>query len=295
MTTATAATVFERTFTMPASVERVFAALTNEKQLEQWWAEHAHVQPRAGGEYHFWGRYSVFIPTRQQANQVITRFEPPTLLAYRWNWRDLASNVELSLQVDGTNTVLNVRHTLDGVFPEFRYESREFLADLWIIAVGNLRIFLRTGKAASRPDYSIDSPNVECSILIDAPPDRVFAALTDPAKMDCWLSRTAKVELRPGGAYAYGWQLQRDGKPLHCGPTRIIAMEPNRRITHDWMHGEEPATRVTWTLEPIGSQTRVTILHERYAGKTVNDAYNQGWTGFLIELQSYIETGEILK
>src|SRR5262245_14908799 len=116
MSTIVAATVYEHTFVLPASTERVFAALTDAKQLEQWWAEHARVQPIVGGEYRFWGRYSVFIPTQKQADQIITRYEPPKTLAFRWTWREMASDVEISLKADGSNTLLNVRHTLDGVF-----------------------------------------------------------------------------------------------------------------------------------------------------------------------------------
>jgi uncharacterized protein YndB with AHSA1/START domain len=48
----------EFTWKLPARPARVFAALTDAAELEQWFAEHAEVEPQLGGAYRFWGKHT---------------------------------------------------------------------------------------------------------------------------------------------------------------------------------------------------------------------------------------------
>ena len=37
---------------------------------------------------------------------------------------------------------------------------------------------------------------------------------------------------------------------------KILELVPNEKLTHDWKHGDDPESIVTWTLEDSGGGTR---------------------------------------
>ena len=62
--------------------------------------------------------------------------------------------------------------------------------------------------------------DIEKSLTITAPLDRVWAALTDPVAIGEWMfDDTVEVDLRVGGVNV-GWRNQRD---LHADPTRRVS------------------------------------------------------------------------
>ena len=62
-----------------------------------------------------------------------------------------------------------------------------------------------------------------CLAEIEAPPARVWRALTEPALARIWLGASASIEARAGGQYCVG---ERD----RCREARIDVYEPNRRL-----------------------------------------------------------------
>ena len=96
-------------------------------------------------------------------------------------------------------------------------------------------------------------------VEIDAPRERVFAALTEPSQVDRWIAKGASIELEVGGKLDYGWEGE--------GPVKILELVPNAKLTHDWKHGNDPETIVTWTLEDSGGATRLQLVHSGFAGR----------------------------
>lgn len=96
--------------------------------------------------------------------------------------------------------------------------------------------------------------------LIDAPPERVYAALADPARLSRWwgpdgfTNTFEQFELRPGGR----WRFTMHGPDGTAYPNENVFVEivPARRVVID-----HPAAGhhfvLTITLEPQGAQTRV--------------------------------------
>jgi uncharacterized protein YndB with AHSA1/START domain len=81
------------------------------------------------------------------------------------------------------------------------------------------------------------------------PVEKVWAALTDPARVEEWLAR-AEVELAEGGRVRLEWL---NGDAVAEG--RVTRLQPPHAIEFDTdVHG-----RLLWELEPDGDGTRLTL------------------------------------
>src|SRR5262245_57303262 len=97
---------FDKTYTMPASREKVFAALTDAAALRIWFAQHAQVQGRVGGAYRFWGRHTFWQFAETEADGRILKLDTPGLLEYAWTWHGAPSVVTMTLEVTAGATSL---------------------------------------------------------------------------------------------------------------------------------------------------------------------------------------------
>jgi uncharacterized protein YndB with AHSA1/START domain len=286
----------EHSWSLPAPPERVFAAFTEPATLTQWFAEHAQVEPRAGGAYRFWGRYSYGSPSAGEATQRLLDFAPPNTLSYTWRFGGQDSTVTLTFAPEktpqGDGTKLSLRHHFDRA-PEVP-RVKHLVDDVWRLHVGNLMTWLMAGPdGLVRVDFADPRPEVRATVLIDAPRERVFAALLDPEMLNRWIASRAEVEPRAGGRYTYGWNYAIDGCDVHGGPTRIIEIVENEKLVTDWpdWRGDpqmQPTT-VTWLLESVGTQTRVTLVHGVFERVADLGDYGAGWGWFLSQLKAAVE------
>ena len=106
----------EHALTIPAPTSRIFEALTTKPALEQWFAEHAQVEPGVGGAFRFWGRHTVGTPAAQDASGAITAFGPDARLGFDWVVSGVPSDVTITLTPEdtdhGSETKVAVRHGL---------------------------------------------------------------------------------------------------------------------------------------------------------------------------------------
>ena len=68
--------------TLGASIEKVFDALTSNEALRRWFADHVDVGGGGGEPYRFWGKHTWGTATESDAHQLITRWNPHSLLGY---------------------------------------------------------------------------------------------------------------------------------------------------------------------------------------------------------------------
>lgn len=129
-------------------------------------------------------------------------------------------------------------------------------------------------------------------LTLQAPRDRVWRTLTDPAELLRWFpTHAAELELRPGGALHLSWQ--------HDSDEGIVdEVEPGSRLVFRWrpLGSERPYTRVTITLDdaPDGA-TRLVLVEDGFA-ELATDVREQaitgntrGWGEELEELRASVE------
>jgi uncharacterized protein YndB with AHSA1/START domain len=138
--------------------------------------------------------------------------------------------------------------------------------------------------------------SISRDVLIEAPPEKVWAIVTEPRHVARWFSDEAEIDLRPGGAMLLTWH--RDG--AYRG--RVEAVEPPRRFAFRWLRrednepGEGTSTLVEFTLEPEGAGTRLRVVESgfreldwpeeekaRYAGENTD-----GWAYEFDQLLAYV-------
>jgi uncharacterized protein YndB with AHSA1/START domain len=128
---------------------------------------------------------------------------------------------------------------------------------------------------------------------IRSTPDKIWAALTDPAftrQFFFGLAINAGWEL--DSAYSY------DNEHGAAIDGRIEAIEPPRRLVmtfhvlFDPDAATEPPSRVTWELTPVGDVVRVTCVHDDLALSPRTWAITaDGWNIVVAGLKSLVETG----
>ncbi len=282
----------EHSWKLDASPVDVFLALTEASQLTQWFAEHVDVGQEVDAPFRFWGRHTLDTPTASQATQRLTVWTLHRALGFTWLIGGVDTTVTLSIADDGDACRLTLLHTVSDALPFPR--ERELLDDLWRYAFGNLAAHLAGGSDISLPDFSDPSPEVRQTILIDAPRDVVFHALTTPALINQWFdSGSSQVDARVGGRYELGWTYQVNGQDVVGGPTRIIEYVENERLTLDWpdWRGDTSVTgqTISFQSESVGAHTRLTFVHAGFGRTADIGDYPFGWTSIVGQLKTVAE------
>ncbi len=129
-------------------------------------------------------------------------------------------------------------------------------------------------------------------IEIDAPPDEVWRAITDPELTPRFFHDTAvHTSWSPGAPISYDLP---DGTPAIVG--RIVEYTPPRRFVmtatflFDAEATAEPESLVTWEVKPDGRGTLLTLLHDRVPPRTIS-LVRGGWPGILEDLHRTLRPG----
>ncbi|HEV2193761.1 MAG TPA: SRPBCC domain-containing protein [Nitrosopumilaceae archaeon] len=138
-------------------------------------------------------------------------------------------------------------------------------------------------------------------VEVDASPEVVFKAITDPNELTNWFPDHAILEPKVGGKFKFSFY--KDSKKsiskakehrMDFFPEgKVLEFIPNKKVSYTWQHKavpDFPETVVTWELESIGkNKTRVKLTHSGFAGKE-GDMYkehNEGWSHVINELILY--------
>jgi uncharacterized protein YndB with AHSA1/START domain len=117
---------------------------------------------------------------------------------------------------------------------------------------------------------------IEITQRIDAPPEIVFAYLTDSRRFVKWMGVGAELDARPGGRY----RIDVDGEHIASGEYKVV--EPPRRLLMSWGWEGHPtvppgSTTVEITLTPEKGATVLRLRHLGLPDEGERRQHSEGW------------------
>ena len=139
-------------------------------------------------------------------------------------------------------------------------------------------------------------PSLTLKRRLNARPEKVYAAWTDPQKIARWFgparakagTEQASIDARVGGRYRISFDME-DGE--HCEVGGVYReMVPNERLVFSWAWHSTPEREslVTVSLKPDGDGTLLTLTHEQLFDQAARDGHERGWLGALDKLERFI-------
>jgi uncharacterized protein YndB with AHSA1/START domain len=157
-------------------------------------------------------------------------------------------------------------------------------AEPWAAALSNLK----TGLEKTMEKVS--------EIYIKTTPERLWAAITDPAQRAKYnFGASIRSDWKAGSRYTMS---ARNGSVV-LGEGEILEAKPPKRLVQtmralwDDEVKKEGTSRVTWEIEPVGDSCRLTVTHDQLRDGANEQLYG-GWPMILSGLKTWLETGEML-
>lgn len=129
-------------------------------------------------------------------------------------------------------------------------------------------------------------------IVIDAPIEAVWKAITDGEELTRWFVEEATVEPGVGGTISISWGGPEQGK------SRIDEWEPNRKLTvalRPFSSTQDPSTKIVdeYTIERRDGKTVLRLVSSGIPDTPdwngFYDGTNSGWPSFFRTLRHYLE------
>jgi len=134
-------------------------------------------------------------------------------------------------------------------------------------------------------------------VFIKSSPEQIWEAITQP-EFTVRYFHGAAITNTPDAHRSFG----PDGAAW--GEGAVSEFDPPRRLTHEWRSlydpelAYEPASRVTWEIEPQdGGYCKLTLTHDRLdrSPRTAESVSGEGWMFVLSGLKTLLETGRPLE
>jgi uncharacterized protein YndB with AHSA1/START domain len=138
-------------------------------------------------------------------------------------------------------------------------------------------------------------PSLTFERRLHAPPEKVYAAWTDPQKIVRWFGRAdarpdtfqAEIDPRTGGRYRISFSTATEYYEVGGVYREVV---PNRRLVFSWAWHSTPEreSQVTVSIRPDGDGTLLTLTHEQLFDSAARDGHERGWLGALEKLEKLV-------
>jgi len=162
--------------------------------------------------------------------------------------------------------------------------------------------------------HSLEQQTMDTSFVyttyIDATPERLWAALTDPAFTKRYWGVALLSDWNVGSTVT--WELE--NVTIADDEQVVLASDPPRRLSYTWhtitpefiaaigddrelltTASTERRSTVTFDIEPVGGLVKLTVTHDDFdPGSVVLAGVSEGWPPIIASLKTMLETGEPL-
>jgi uncharacterized protein YndB with AHSA1/START domain len=300
------ATTVERSILIAAPRERVWKAVTEPEQIVQWFLP---ALPGAALQRDDSGKMAVSLGPMNMDVMIFEAVEAPRQLTSRGlPDRTLATTYTLQEEPDGTRVTITMSG-FEALPEDARQDRLNISGSSWEQALDNLKAFV-DGKELPFP-YAAIAPlfgywrepkeklAAERSIWINAPRERVWTALTDPAQVEKWFSPGTPWKL---SALEVGGRLfvhnEETGTDNYVQVIEVL--DPPHQLV--WRTEPEPPDTthvITYRLDEEKGGTRLTLTDIGYELEAEDVRWmNMGQNTFgfgmmLANLKAYVEGGDL--
>jgi uncharacterized protein YndB with AHSA1/START domain len=139
-------------------------------------------------------------------------------------------------------------------------------------------------------------PSLTIKRRLNASPEKVYAAWTDPQKIVRWFGPAdlkpetvrAEIDARVGGRFRVNFDTERGEYFEVSGVYREVV--PNRRLVFSWAWHSTPEREslVTVMLKPDGGGTLLALHHAQFFDEAARNGHEGGWNESLDKLEKLI-------
>ncbi len=249
----------------------MWRAITEPDELGQWFLPREMGAQMARDEA---GKLSVLMGPMAMDMALLEALDPPRQATTRGlPDRVLATTYRLDDENGGTRVTVTMTG-FEGLPADAARERMGPSGSAWEKALQNLKAYVEgadlpypQGFVASLLGYRRESPHrlmVERSVFIEAPRDRVWQAITDPAQVELWFS--PGISWRMTGLEVGGRFYVYDAENKAELYTQVIEVldPPERYVTRSAPTPPEQPHVSEWTLREEHGGTRLTISYSGY-------------------------------
>ncbi len=158
--------------------------------------------------------------------------------------------------------------------------------------LGVAYVFSGSEVACAEAERTEDT-HLRCTFIVAAPPEAVWEAFTRTGEPRAfYFDAVLEAEMRPGGP----WRFVTDDRERLLAGGEILALEPPRRFAQTFAAADldDPPSRITVELEPLGAGCRVILVHDHFPGETgTYKRFRRAHPLALSALKALLETGEL--
>lgn len=275
--------IIERTYNAP--VERVWQAITDIRQMKQWYMPMlSSFRPQVGFETDF----TVAKNGKDWTHLwKITEMVPNKKISYEWRFEGFPGNslVTFELTPNGDKTHLVLSHIGLETFEGDKNPGLEphNFKEGWTQLIGTLlKEFVEKQQVILERTYN-------------ASPKQVWKAITDPDQMKQWYLPIEDFRAEVGFETQFDHHALGKVFPHAWKVTEVV---PGEKISYEWRYPGFPGNSlVTFELAPDGAGTRITLTHtglETFGGDNtlglMPQNFKEGWEYFIgSQLKNFVE------
>jgi len=153
-----------------------------------------------------------------------------------------------------------------------------------------------TKSGAAGDTGLVNRPSLTLKRRLNASPEKVYAAWTDPQKIARWFgpasvragTERAEIDARVGGRYRVSFDIEGGEHHEISGVYREVVRNERLVFSWAWHSTPERQSQVTVTLKPDGAGTLLTLHHEQFFDEAARDGHQRGWSGALDKLEKEV-------